>query len=89
MYSLIEFSKAVTVEAFVFQTGKNRMRAVVAGLEDALELRRIGSHWFSEYGESVSLEFLAGPEWSTPAPQAMTAAHLEAARSAPAAMIEG
>lgn len=59
MYSLIGFSNAVMVEAFVFQTGKNRIRAVVAGLDDTLELRRLGSQWFSETGERVSFEFLA------------------------------
>ena len=59
MYSLIGFSNAVVVEAFVFPAGKNRIRAVVAGLDDALELRRLGSQWFSETGESISLEFLA------------------------------
>ena len=59
MYSLIGFSDAVVVEAFVFQAGKNRIRAVVAGLDDALELRRLGSQWFAETGELVSFEFLA------------------------------
>ena len=58
MYSLIGFSNAVVAEAFVFRTGRNRMRAVVAGLGDALELCRIGNYWYSEYGESVSLEFV-------------------------------
>ena len=58
MYSLIGFSGSVIVEAFVYQTSKNRMRAVVAGLRDALELRRLGSGWISEYGETVTFEFV-------------------------------
>ena len=74
MYSLIGFSNAVVVEAFVYRTGENRMRAVVAGLRDALELKRLGSGWISEYGETVSFEFVSldAAAESTSAPQALT-----------------
>jgi len=74
MYSLIGFSNAVVVEAFVFQASENRIRAVVAGLDDAVELRRIGSQWFSETGECVSFEFLVSdaPGWADSAAQPMT-----------------
>jgi len=74
MYALIGFSDAIVVEAFVFQANRNRIRAVVAGLHDAVELRRIGSQWFSETGECVSFEFLVSdaPEWADSAAQPMT-----------------
>ncbi len=59
MYSLIGFSNAVVVDAIVLKATKNRMRIVVPGLDDAIELRRNGPQWFSENGETVSFEFLA------------------------------
>lgn len=59
MYSLIGFSNSVVVEAVVIHATKRRIRAVVAGLDDAIELRRVGSQWYSENGEVVTFEFLA------------------------------
>ena len=59
MYSLIGFSNAVIAEALVLKITKNRIRVVVAGLDDAIQLRRVGQQWFSETGEPVTFEFLA------------------------------
>ena len=59
MYSLIGFSNAVVVEAVILKATRNRMRVVLVGLDDVLELRRVGSEWFSETGEAVTVEFLA------------------------------
>jgi len=74
MYSLIGFSNAVIAEALVLKITKNRIRVVVAGLDDAIQLRRVGQQWFSETGEPVTFEFLAAdtPEWTAPAENPMT-----------------
>ena len=77
MYSLIGFSNAVVVEAVVLKTGKTRLRVAVAGLDDTLELQRVGPEWFSETGERVTFEFLAAE-----APERTTAAHLMTSRAA-------
>ena len=69
MYSLIGFSNAVVVEAVVLKAAKNTMRVAIAGLDDALVLKRIGPEWSSEAGERVAFEFLAAdaPEWANSA----------------------
>ena len=69
MYSLIGFSNAVVVEAVVLKAAKNTIRVAIAGLDDALVLKRVGPEWYSEAGERVAFEFLAAdaPEWATPA----------------------
>ena len=58
MYTLISFPAGVIVEAVVLATGPNRLRAVAAGIADAIELQCSGSQWLTEKGEPVEFEFL-------------------------------
>jgi hypothetical protein len=58
MFTLIEFPVGVIVEAFVLSAGQDRMRVAIAGLPDAMELRRAGAGWITEDAESVSFGFL-------------------------------
>lgn len=59
MYSLIKISEAMVVEAVVLSATEERMRIAAAGFDDAIELKRIGPHWFSDTGSPVSFEFFA------------------------------
>jgi hypothetical protein len=58
MYTLIRYPIGVTVEAVILATGKNRMRVVIPGLPDTIELRRAGSQWFDSDRQPVEFDFL-------------------------------
>jgi hypothetical protein len=58
MYTLLRYVAGVVVEGVVFPRGKNRIRAVVAGFPDTIELRRSGLQWFTATGEEVEFDFL-------------------------------
>ena len=58
MYTLIEYSNGITVEAVLLSAQRNRIRVSVADTQDALELTRIGSHWVAEDGRPVEFGFL-------------------------------
>jgi len=59
MYTLVSFAGAVLLDGLVLERTANRMRLVVSGMADALELQRAGEDWFTEKGESVEFQFLA------------------------------
>ena len=59
MYTLISFAGAVLVEGLVLSRTANRMRILVSGMKDTLELKRTGENWFTEKGEGVEFCFLA------------------------------
>jgi hypothetical protein len=59
MYTLISFADAVLVEAIVLSRGDNRMRVVLPGVADTMEIQRAGENWFTEKGETVEFQFLA------------------------------
>jgi hypothetical protein len=77
MYSLMRFSDSLIVEGCIVEATRNRIRAIVPGLDDAIQLRRKGTQWFSENGEPVSFEFLA-----LDLPQEQTVARPMTARAA-------
>ncbi len=62
MYLLIRYSNGEVVEAVVLSARGNRMRIAISGDDDASELMRDGSQWFSGTGESVEFEFVASGE---------------------------
>ena len=45
-------------EAVLLATGDHRMRVVVRGRNDALELRFVKGQWMSEEGDAVDIESL-------------------------------
>ena len=59
MYSLMSVAAGMVLEAVIVHRTRNRMRVIVPGFSDALELRRSGQAWFTEVGEPVEFEFLA------------------------------
>jgi hypothetical protein len=59
MYALLSYPAGIILEAVIVSRTRNRMRAVAAGLADALELKRTRSGWLTESGETVELEFVA------------------------------
>jgi len=63
MYLLMSYPAGITLEAVILAKGRNRMRIVVAGLPDTVELKRSGEAWLAE-GQPVEFEFLmaAGAE---------------------------
>jgi hypothetical protein len=58
MYLLMRHPAGITFEAVILARGKNRMRVVVSGFPDTIELRRFGSQWFDEEQQPMELEFL-------------------------------
>jgi hypothetical protein len=58
MYTLIQFSGGVIVEAVVLVWQPNSMRVAAAGFPDAIELSRSDSRWFTDAGQYVELDFL-------------------------------
>ena len=58
MYTLIRYPGGIIVEALVLAKGRNRMRVVVAGSSDTIELKRSGPQWFTATRQPVELDFL-------------------------------
>jgi len=57
MYLLMSYPAGITMEAVILAKGRNRMRIVVAGSPDTVELKRSGEAWMAD-GQPVELEFL-------------------------------
>jgi len=58
MYLLMRYQDGSTVEALILAKGKDRMRIAVAGLPDAMELRRAGRRWLTPDQETVEFDFM-------------------------------
>jgi hypothetical protein len=58
MYMLIRYPVGIIVEAVVLAKGRNRLRVAAAGFPDTIELRRVGSQWFTSARQPVEFEFL-------------------------------
>ncbi len=58
MYVLFQYPVGVVVEGVVLANGKNRMRVVVPGFADAIELKRSGANWITSDRQCVELEFI-------------------------------
>ncbi|HEY1337286.1 MAG TPA: hypothetical protein VGF59_07235 [Bryobacteraceae bacterium] len=56
MHLVFRTLKGARREALVLAVGENRLRIVVAGQRDAVELRRTYGHWTSDLGATVQLE---------------------------------
>ena len=61
-YTLMTFAAGITVEAVILARTSRRMRVVVPGLPDAIELRRSGSQWLAPDHQAVDFDFLM-PTW--------------------------
>jgi hypothetical protein len=59
MYTLISYPAGIIFEAVVLDVKENRMRVAASGIDDTLELKRIGAQWYAEGGKFVEFEFLA------------------------------
>ena len=58
MYLLIRYPGGIIAEGMVLAKGKNRLRVVVAGFPDTVELKRTGAMWFTCRRELVEIDFL-------------------------------
>jgi hypothetical protein len=58
MYLLVRYPVGIILEAMVLAKGRNRLRIVVAGFPDTIELKRSGSQWFTASHQAVEFEFL-------------------------------
>ena len=58
MYLLIRYPGGVMAEGVVLAKGRNRLRVVVAGLSDTIELKRAGSGWIAAGHVQVEFDFL-------------------------------
>lgn len=59
MYTLISYPVGILIEGVILSRTRDRMRVAVAGMPDALELRRIGNNWLTDSGEKIQFEFVA------------------------------
>jgi hypothetical protein len=66
MYILMRYAAGITVEALILAQGSNRMRVVVAGLPDAIELKRSGEGWLAPDRQAVELDFVMFPDAGNP-----------------------
>ena len=58
MYLLMRYADGSTVEAVLLAKGRDRLRMVVAGLPDAVELKRAGSRWLTPDRQAVDFDFM-------------------------------
>ena len=58
MYLLITYPGGIVAEGVVLAKGRNRLRVVVAGLSDTIELKRAGSGWMAADHVQVEFDFL-------------------------------
>jgi len=58
MYLLIRYPGGIIVEGVVLAKGEDRLRVVVAGLSDTVELKRVGATWSTCRREIVEIDFL-------------------------------
>jgi hypothetical protein len=65
MYTLISYPAGIVIEGVILSRTRDRMRVAVAGMPDALELRRTGNDWLTDSGEKVQFEFLAAESPAT------------------------
>jgi hypothetical protein len=58
VYLRIRLSDGIIVEGVLLAQRKNRMRVVVAGFPDTIELKGSGSQWFTASDQPVEFDFL-------------------------------
>ena len=58
MYLLIRYPGGIIAEGVVLAKGEDRLRVVVAGFPDAVELKRVGGAWSTCRSEVVEIDFL-------------------------------
>lgn len=58
MQMMLLFENGRRVEALLLAADADRMRVVVPGLRDALELRLIEDQWMTEEGDAVDIELM-------------------------------
>ncbi len=60
MYGIIfDYGGARFIEVAVLGLEANRLRLILKGGSDAIDLKRKGSEWISETGEAFSVGFIA------------------------------
>jgi len=69
MYLLIRYPGGIIAEGAALAKGRDRLRVVVAGFPDTVELRRAGAIWSTCRGEVVEFDFLMSNErWAQTLP---------------------
>ena len=58
MFLLMSYSVGVTVEALLLAKARNRMRVVIRGFADTIELKRSGTQWLDQDRQPVEFDFL-------------------------------
>ncbi len=58
MYLLMRYPAGITREAVILAKGRNRMRVVVAGQPDTIELKFSVSQWLAGKDQPVEFDFL-------------------------------
>ena len=62
MYLLIKYPGGIIVEGVLVAKGKDRLRVIIAGFPDTVELKREGTMWSTSHRELVEIEFLMSDE---------------------------
>ena len=58
MYVLMRHAAGITVEGLILASNKNRMRVVMQGFADAVELKRRGNDWLDPHGLPMEFDFV-------------------------------
>jgi len=81
MHMILCYPTGRYTDAILLSATRDRMRVIVQGQEDTLELCQIGTQWISDSGSSVEIQSLftddpgvAARIWSEPLPRVATAA---------------
>jgi hypothetical protein len=54
----IQHESGTKVEALLLAASRYRMRVVVAGQRDTIDLNRLGDCWYAESGQAIEIEAL-------------------------------
>ena len=65
MYLLIRYPGGIIVEGLVLAKGHDRLRVVVSGFPDTVELNRAGAAWSTCRQEVVEIDFLMSDQQQT------------------------
>jgi hypothetical protein len=56
MHMIVKFQNGIRAEALLLAGGRDRMRLIVSGQADAIELSKADGYWYTEAGEPVEIE---------------------------------
>jgi hypothetical protein len=62
MHMMVVYENGSRADAVVLAVGENRMRVVLRGSRDTVELRLLKEQWMTEEGDAIDIEALVAGE---------------------------